>query len=92
MARVRLNWEGETVANRYRIINRLGEGGMGTVYRATDLQSGQTVALKTPRIALLENPAFFKRFQREMRALLQLRHPYIVPVLEVGEHKRIPFL
>ncbi len=91
MARVRLNWEGETVANRYRILNRLGEGGMGTVYRATDLQSGQTVALKTPRIALLEDPAFFKRFQREMQALLQLRHPHIVPVLDVGEHKRIPF-
>jgi|GEM_PF-1844401 len=91
MARVRLNWEGETVADRYRITNRLGEGGMGTVYRATDLQSGKTVALKTPRIALLEDPAFFKRFQREMQALLQLRHPYIVPVLDVGEHKRIPF-
>jgi serine/threonine protein kinase len=92
MARVRLNWEGETVADRYRITNRLGEGGMGTVYRATDLQSGKTVALKTPRIALLEDPAFFKRFQREMQALLQLRHPTLFRCWMLANINASPFL
>lgn len=93
MARVALNWVGQTVGEgRYRIEERLGQGGMGTVYRATDLSTGQVVALKTPRIALLEDTSFFQRFQREMKALLQLRHPHIVPLLDVGEHHKIPFL
>ncbi|GBD35124.1 Serine/threonine-protein kinase PknH [bacterium HR36] len=93
MPRVSLNWVGKTVGNgRYRIEERLGEGGMGTVYRAIDLSTGKVVALKTPRIALLEDPSFFKRFQREMKALLQLHHPHIVPLLDVGEHNKIPFL
>lgn len=91
MPRIKLNWVGEVVAGRYRIEAELGEGGMGTVYSALDLQSNGRVAIKTPRIALLEDPQFFKRFEREMKALQQLRHPHLVPVLDVGTHNRIPF-
>ncbi|MDW8222606.1 MAG: protein kinase, partial [Gemmatales bacterium] len=93
MPKVAINWVGQTVGEgRYYIEAKLGEGGMGTVYRALDRVQGQVVALKTPRIALLEDPQFFKRFQREMKALAQLRHPHLVPVLDIGEHNRIPFL
>ncbi|MDW8221785.1 MAG: right-handed parallel beta-helix repeat-containing protein [Gemmatales bacterium] len=93
MPKLVLNWVGQTVGEgRYYIEAKLGEGGMGTVYRALDRVQGQVVALKTPRIALLEDPQFFKRFQREMKALAQLRHPHLVPVLDIGEHNRIPFL
>ncbi|MCS7167815.1 MAG: right-handed parallel beta-helix repeat-containing protein, partial [Gemmatales bacterium] len=93
MPKLVLNWVGQTVGEgRYYIEAKLGEGGMGTVYRALDRVRGQVVALKTPRIALLEDPQFFKRFQREMKALAQLRHPHLVPVLDIGEHNRIPFL
>lgn len=92
MPRVMLNWVGQTVAGQYLVEARLGEGGMGTVYRAFDQRRQHYVALKVPRLALLENPAFFKRFQREMKALMGIRHAHLVPVLDVGEHNRIPFI
>lgn len=92
MPKVVVNWIGQTLAGRYVVEAQLGEGGMGTVYRARDLVSGKDVAVKRPRIGLLENPQFFKRFHREMKALAQLRHPHLVPVLYVGEHSRIPFI
>lgn len=92
MPKVVVNWIGQTLAGRYVVEAQLGEGGMGTVYRARDLVSGKDVAVKRPRIGLLENPQFFKRFHREMKALAQLRHPHLVPVVYVGEHSRIPFI
>ncbi|MCS6976245.1 MAG: protein kinase [Gemmatales bacterium] len=92
MPRVVLNWVGKTIAGQYVIEAQLGEGGMGTVYRAFDQRRQHPVALKVPRIALLQDPAFFKRFEREMKALMELRHAHLVPVLDVGEHNHIPFL
>ncbi len=92
MPRVILNWVGKTVADQYLVEAELGEGGMGTVDRAFDQRRQHHVALKTPRIALLQDPAFFKRFQRETKALVQIRHAHLVPVLDVGEHTHIPFL
>jgi parallel beta-helix repeat protein len=92
MPRVRLNWVGLTLQGRYQVERRLGEGGMGTVYVAQDLHTQRPVVVKAPRLALLENPTFFRRFQREMGVLLRVRHPHVVSVLDVGEHQRIPFV
>jgi parallel beta-helix repeat protein len=65
---------------------------MGTIYRATDLETGQPVAVKTPRIALLEDPTLAKRFQREVHLLMTIRHPHVVPLLDMGYYNRVPFL
>lgn len=72
------------VAGRYDIGRELGHGGMSVVFEATDLRLQQPVALKVllPEIALPVGP---ERFHREIQFLRQLRHPNIVPVLDVGE-------
>lgn len=92
MPRVRLNWVGLTLQGRYQVERRLGEGGMGTVYVAQDRHTQRLVVVKAPRLALLENPTFFRRFQQEMGVSLRVRHPHVVSVLDVGEHQRIPFV
>ena len=69
---------------RYRIVAKLGEGGMGTVWRAEDPALGRTVALKLLSPALLGSEQTRQRFQREARAASQLRHPNISTVHDVG--------
>src|SRR5207253_1939218 len=76
---------------RYRITDRLGEGGMGFVYRARDLRLDCDVVIKVPRRAMLEDTGFAGRFAREIRSLVQLAHPHIVKVTDVGEHDGVPF-
>ncbi len=86
------SWVGQRlIGGRYLVTSPLGEGGMAIVYRARDCGSGDDVVLKTPRRALLEEPQFAQRFDREIRSLLQLVHPHIVPLLDVGVHEDIPF-
>jgi serine/threonine protein kinase len=77
---------------RFRIVRRLGRGGMGTVYLAHDTQLRRDVALKIPRIAPDESPEVARRFTREARALARLAHPNICSVHSVGEVGGIPFL
>ncbi|NNJ09706.1 serine/threonine protein kinase [Chloroflexales bacterium ZM16-3] len=77
---------------RYQVIAELGRGGMATVYRAVDPQVGREVAIKVLPRALLHDPEFRARFQREAEALSRLEHPAIVPVYDVGEHDGQPFL
>ncbi len=79
---------------RYRILGRLGAGGMGTVYKAEDPQLGRVVALKLPRF---DGPAHdvarrVQRFQREARAAAQIWHPHVCPIHDVGEHEGQPFV
>ncbi|MGE0759500.1 MAG: WD40 repeat domain-containing serine/threonine protein kinase, partial [Pirellulaceae bacterium] len=77
---------------RYRVLRRLGRGGMGVVYEAIDDSSGQRVALKLlPRLSMQDATAR-ERFRREALTTARLHHPHIVPILEVGEHDRQPFL
>ncbi len=76
---------------RYLVTSQLREGGMAMVYRARDCDSGDDVVIKAPRRALLEEPQFAQRFDREIRSLRQLVHPHIVPLLDVGVHEDIPF-
>jgi hypothetical protein len=86
------SWIGQVLANgRYQVIARLGEGGMGLVYRATDRNLATDVVIKAPRRSLLEDPKFAGRFAREIRSLVQLTHPHIVKVLDVGEHDGLTF-
>jgi serine/threonine-protein kinase len=74
------------IANRYKIESMLGQGGMGTVYRGTDLQTGQTVAIKSLKAEIIaEEPTMLERFAREGEALRMLNHPNIVKMLATAE-------
>ena len=79
--------EGETgrlVAGRYRLEERIGRGGMATVYRAHDEQLDRAVALKIMRADLGEDPLFVKRFEAEARRAASVSHPNVVPVYDFG--------
>src|SRR6202166_25554 len=80
---------------RYEILEELGHGAMGTVYRAKDPAMDRVVALKTIISLMLASEQagdFRERFYREARAAGALTHPGIVPVFDVGEHEGLPFL
>jgi len=84
--------EGLTFANgRYLITAKLGEGGMGSVYRALDRNIESDVVIKIPRQAMMEDPEFASRFTREIRSLVKLSHPHIVKVSDVGTWENTPF-
>lgn len=80
------------VAERYRIITQIGQGGMGTVYQAHDIDLGRDVALKLLPPHLSHNAQFVQRFQREATTLVRLEHAHIVPTYDMGEHDGSPFL
>jgi putative methionine-R-sulfoxide reductase with GAF domain len=75
----------------YQIISTLGQGGMGIVYKATQLSLKRVVALKLMRGAGAPDDASFTRFQREAEAIARLQHPNIVQIYEVGRHDGRPF-
>ena len=70
----------------YTIVEHLGAGGMGTVYRATDSKLGRQVALKLLRPELLEDSAALARLEREARMLASLNHPHIATIYSLEEH------
>jgi len=82
----------ELDSRRYQIYEKLGSGSMGHVYRAHDQRLDTDVVVKVPTLARLEDQRFIERFTQECRFLVQLSHPNVVKVIDVGQLENIPYV
>jgi eukaryotic-like serine/threonine-protein kinase len=77
---------------KFEILETVGQGAFGTVYKARDTELDREVAVKVPRAGNLAGPRDLDRFLREARSVAQLRHPSIVSVHDVGQADGVPYL
>ncbi len=83
--------EGRTLGS-YRLLERIGKGGMGEVYRARHVKLGREAAVKILPPALAAEPDFLKRFEREAASAAALNHPNILQVYDYGDEHGVPYL
>ncbi len=76
----------------YRLIEKLGKGGMATVFKAYHPSLDRYVAIKALHPAFMEHPGFLDRFEREAKVVAKLEHPNIVPIYDFSEHEDRPYL
>jgi len=80
------------VLSHYEILDKLGDGGMGTVYRARDTKLKRDVAIKVLPEAFAGDPERLKRFEREAQLLASLNHPNIAAIYGLEQHESTHFL
>jgi serine/threonine protein kinase len=85
-------WRGFVIAGKYRLLERLGAGGMGAVYLCEHITMGRRVALKVLPLAQAEEPASLQRFYREARAVARLDHPNIIRAHDLDREDNLHFL
>jgi eukaryotic-like serine/threonine-protein kinase len=84
--------EGTVLATRYEIVRTLGEGGMGAVYQAKDLELNRMVALKVIRPELAKNPAIIDRFKQELLLSQRVTHRNVIRIYDLGEGDGVKFI
>lgn len=85
------SWEGQRVVGRYRLIAKIGEGGMGAVWKAQHVDLGNTVAIKLLPYSVVGDERLVQRFQREARLMASINHSNVLQAFDAGEQGGQPY-